>query len=125
VRSSKEKNNLKPTFRIVAVPVKPKENLINNSNQYLWNLIKKPPELLTMVSDSMVLMSLRELKAVAQEFGYAQQKITVLQNGFIEFTAPLLNRHFQHYKSEKKLPVDNWLYPYTIFEMPLTFYFFC
>ena len=112
---------MEPTFRIVAVPTKPTENLINTTNKNIWDLLKNPPQLRPNGFGFRGVDDVMRIQGGCSGDGIAQQKITVLKNGFIELTTPLLNRHFQWYRSEKNLPVENWLYPFTMFEMPLAF----
>ena len=51
----------------------------------------------------------------------AEQELTLLENGYLELRCPLRNALFQWYKEESGVPEADWLYPYTVLEMPLSF----
>ena len=52
--------------------------------------------------------------------GYAGHHIKVYDNGNIELTCPLDNSQFQWYREESGFN-KNWLFPYTVAEIPITF----
>ena len=51
----------------------------------------------------------------------AEQELTLLENGYLELSCPLRNALFQWYKEESGVPEADWLYPYAVLELPLSF----
>ena len=53
--------------------------------------------------------------------GMTGQEIVLLENGFFELRSPLRNASFQWFKEQSRFADADWLYPYAVQEMPLSF----
>lgn len=112
---------MEPTYRIATVPAKPKENLIDSGRDEIRDILRDPPRIRENGFGFRGVDRIGRIKGGITGTGLAQQAVTLFKNGLLELSCPLLNRHFQWYKTEKGFSHNNWLYPYTIAEMPLTF----
>ena len=107
-----------PTYRIVAIPAVPRT--FNHPDERLHDILKDPPKLRDN-GFGVYGVEVKGIKDGCRGSGYPSQTITFLKNGFIELHCPLLNPHFQCRKEDYGYGEKNWLYPYPIIELPLTF----
>ena len=112
---------MEPTYRIVVVPAEPKEGLIDTTKDEIRNILRDPPPFREDGFGFRGVHPVRGIRGGCTGTGTAQQTVTLLKNGLLELSCPLLNRHFQWYKDERGFSEYKWLYPYAVAEMPLTF----
>ena len=112
----------KPTYRIFTVPERLDRALINTRSPDIKEILLSPPGLRPNSFGYRGLSRTQLTPEGIEGTGItAEQELTLLENGYLELRCPLRNALFQWYKEESGVPDADWLYPYAVLEMPLSF----
>ena len=112
----------KPTYRIFTVPEHLDRALINTRSPEVKEILMSPPGLRPNSFGYRGLSRTQLTPEGIEGAGItAEQELTLLENGYLELRCPLRNALFQWYKEESGVSDADWLYPYAVLEMPLSF----
>lgn len=115
-------NGPKPMYRIFIVPEQLDRAKVNTRSPEVQSLLTSPPGLRPNSFGYCGLSKTQLTPEGIEGTGItAEQKIVLLENGYFELRCPLRNALFQWYKEESGYADADWLYPYTVQEMPLSF----
>lgn len=111
-----------PAYRIYCIPKIPSKGMIDTRDREIQKLVEKPPRLRPSSFGYTGLVGIRMTPEGIKGVGVtADQELVLLENGYIELSCALRNRHFQWKKEDYGYKDIDWLYPYTVAEMPASF----
>lgn len=109
-------------YRIYCVPEKLQRTLVDTSSPEVQNLLRRPSHLRPNSFGYRGLNSVRPTSEGLRGTGEtAEQELIVLENGYIELSCPVRNALFQWRREESGFGNTDWLYPYAVVEMPISF----
>lgn len=121
IKKSEEKM-LPPTYRIFTVPKELRRNLVNTRDNKIRDILFNPPVVRDLGFGFRGVHKIRPIQEGIKGDGIkGEQEIVLLDNGYLELRSPLENSLFQWRRTESGFHDTNWLYPYAVCELPVTF----
>ncbi len=111
----------KPTYRIFIVPERLDSAAVCTRSEGVRSLLMSPPGLRPGGFGYRGLGRTQLTPEGIEGTGMTGQEIVLLENGYFELRSPLRNASFQWFKEQSRFADADWLYPYAVQEMPLTF----
>lgn len=110
-----------PTYRIFIVPERLDSAAVCTRSEAVRSLLMSPSGLRPGGFGYRGLGRTQLTPEGIEGTGMTEQEITLLENGYFELRSPLRNASFQWLKEQWGFSNGDWLYPYAVQEMPLTF----
>ena len=110
-----------PTYRIFIVPERLDSAAVCTRSEAVRSLLMSPPGLRPGGFGYRGLGRTQLTPEGIEGTGMTGQEILLLENGYFELRSPLRNASFQWLKDQSRFADADWLYPYAVQEMPLTF----
>lgn len=109
-----------PFFRVTAVPLTLKREALDVSAQAIQNVLRDPPQ---TRQRGWTIRKMPDAKMTPEGLSGSRgdQRITVLANGYVEFTRPARSDDFQWRQSAEEVGKHPYLYPYTVCEFTVSF----
>lgn len=121
-RGDKMSNNPVPAYRIYSVPERLVADQVDTHDPEIRERLTQPihrrPNGFGYSGLSNIRLTSEGIKGFDSSIGL---EMILLENGYLELSCPLRNGAFQWRKQAAGFADKDWLYPYTVAEMPVSF----
>ena len=111
-----------PYYRIIAVPTTLNPDAVDTQAQEIQDILRNPPNVRRTGFGFIGVKKIESSSQGVKGIDVWDYEMVVLKSGFLELRRPLFSPQFQHFTENSGISADsNWLHPYAVCELPVTF----